>query len=247
MRPITKLPIGTEITLDDGTKHIIKEKYNPYQDAKDPLCINLGQYCVYCEAPFAYTRGLDVEHILPKDPALGYSHLKYDWNNFLIGCPTCNGRGNKENKIELPENCHFPHLNNTYLSLKYDKGGVVIVNPELEGKSYQKALRLLNLVGLDKSPADSSQQDKRWQYRIKEWDFAERYKDRYENGKCDLDCLIDYIKVSGCWSIWYTVFSEHDEVKKRMISDFPGTAIECFDSENHYYPVARNPGNEDTV
>lgn len=247
MRPITKLPVGTEITLDNGSVHVIKATYNPYQEAKDPLCINLGQYCVYCEAPFAYTRGLDVEHILPKDPDLGYSHLQYNWDNFLIGCPTCNGKGNKENKVRLPENCHFPHLNNTYISLKYDRGGVVVVNPELRGKSYHNALSLLNLVGLDKTPATSSHQDKRWQYRKKEWEIAEKFKIRYENGRCDLDSLIDYIKVAGCWSIWFTVFNDHDEVKERLIIDFPGTANECFDPDNHYCPVERNPGKEDPV
>lgn len=245
MRPITKLPIGSEITLDNGAKHVIKEKYDPYRDAKEPLCVSIGQYCVYCEAPFAYSRGLDVEHILPEDSASGYFHLKYDWNNFLIACPTCNRY--KGNKVELPDTCLFPHLNNTYLSLKYDRGGVVIANPELQGKSYQKALRLLELVGLDISPAASSQQDKRWQYRIKEWDFAERYKKRYENGNCDLDCLIDYVKASGCWSIWYTVFSDHDEVKKRLICDFPGTAVECFDPNNHYSPVERSLGEDGPV
>lgn len=247
MRPISKFTIGTEITLDNGSIHVIQEKYNPYQDAKAPLCINLGQFCVYCEAPSVYTRGLDVDHILPKDPSLGFSHLKYNWDNLLIACPTCNGNGNKSNNVELPENCHFPNLNNTFLSLRYDRGGVVTVNPELKGKSCHKALRLLKLVGLDKTPITSSQQDKRWLYRIKEWDFAERYKDRYEKGKCDLDCLIEYIKVSGCWSIWFTVFSDHDEVKERLISDFPGTASECFDADNHYNPIERNPGTDDPV
>ncbi len=247
MRPINKLPAGTEITLDDGSRHVIRAVYNPYQDAKDPLCATLGQYCVYCEAPFPYTRELAVEHILPKDPKSGYSHLQYNWDNFLIGCSTCNGKGNKWSKVELPENCHFPHLNNTYISLKYDRGGVVVANPELQGKSYEKALNLLRLVGLDKTPVSSSPQDKRWQKRKKEWEVAEKYKSRYENGRCDLDCLIEYIEKAGCWSIWFTVFKEHDEVKERLIKDFPGTSAECFDAENHYAPVGRNPGADDPV
>lgn len=122
-----------------------------------------------------------------------------------------------------------------------------MVNPELQGKSYQRALRLLKLVGLEKTPATSSPQDTRWQRRKKEWDIAEKYKSRYQNGKCDLDCLIDYVKLAGCWSIWFTVFSDYDEVKERLIYDFPGTAVECFDPDNHYNPIARNPESDDPV
>lgn len=239
--------MGQGITLEDGTKHTIRQTYKPYQDAKPPLCINFGQYCVYCETAFPYARGLDIEHILPKDKSLGFSHLIHDWDNFLLGCPTCNDMGNKGTKVRLSNACHFPHLNNTYISLVYDKGGVVKANPALEGKSFDKAKALLELVGLDKTPATSSQHDKRWKYRKNQWDFAERYKKRYENGYLNLDCLIDYVKVVGCWSIWFTVFEGHDEVRERLISDFPGTATQCFDPGNHFNPIERNPGKEDPI
>lgn len=247
MRPIDKFPVGHSIILDDGTKHIIQEEYRPYQEAKDLLCANFGQYCVYCEAPITYSRDLAVEHILPKDDNLGYSHLQYKWDNFLLACSTCNGAGNKWNNVAKPEDCHYPHLNNTFLSLKYDRGGVVIVNPDLKGKSELKARRLLNLVKLDKTPATSSPQDKRWEYRKRHWDIAEKYRARYEAGKLNLDCLVDYIKATGCWSIWFTVFEGHDEVRRRLIEDFPGTSAACFDAENHYSPIERNPGLEDPV
>ncbi len=247
MRPIDKFPVGQSITFEDGNAHIIRYKYKPYQSAKDPLCINFGQYCVYCEAPITYLRDLEVEHILPKDKNLGYSHLEYDWDNFLIACSTCNGRDNKYNIVAKPDECHYPHLNNTFLSLKYCKGGVVIVNPDLKGKSKLKACKLLELIGLDKTPVTSTQQDKRWEYRMKQWNVAERYKERYENGKLNLDCLMDYIKATGCWSIWFTIFEGHDEVRRRLIEDFPGTSSVCFDANNHYSPIERNPGQEDPV
>lgn len=247
MRPINKFPIGTSVTLGNGEVHIVQKTYNPYQNAKEPLCINFGQYCVYCEAPFCYERGLSIEHILPKDPKLGFSHLMYHWDNFLLGCPTCNDMGNKGNKVMTSDTCHFPHLNNTYISLQYDKGGVVKANQALCGKSYDKANALLKLVGLDKTPETSSPHDKRWNYRMTQWDIAERYKRKYENGNVNLDCLIDYIKLAGCWSIWFTVFNGHDEVRRRLIEDFPGTATQCFDAENHFNPIERNPGEEDPI
>lgn len=245
MRPVNKYTVGQKIVLPDGTPHVIRERYCPYQQAKEPLSVNLGLYCVYCEASFSLVRGLDVEHILPKDDNLGYSQLKNDWNNFLLACPTCNGRSNKGNEIALPDDCHYPHLNNTYLSLVYKKGGVVEVNASLTGKSLERANRLIELIGLNKTPVTSSSQDKRWQYRMKQWNLAERYRKRYAADRLDIDCLIDYIKAAGCWSIWFTVFEGYDEVRKRMIEDFPGTAVQCFDPENHYMPVPRNPGKED--
>lgn len=247
MRPLRKYAVGETIVLDDGTLYKIEEQYKPYQKAKGILSHNFGQNCVYCEASYCYKRDLNVEHILPKDPSLGYSHLEFHWDNFLLSCATCNGSDNKATKVYLPNACHYPHLNNTFLSLKYDKGGVVVVNPNLRGLSYDKAKALLELVGLDKSPKTSKPGDTRWQYRKDQWDIAEKYKDRYMNGLLDIDCLIEYVMVVGCWSIWFTVFDGCDEVRKQLIERFPGTA-KCFDENNHYNPVERNPDNvEDPV
>jgi hypothetical protein len=79
--------------------------------------------------------------------------------------------------------------------------------------------------------------------RREAWEKAIMYLNDYENGEIKLRHLIDYIKVSGCWSIWFTVFRGHDEVRKALIEEFPGTAKECFDANNHYEPVNRNPQN----
>ncbi len=247
MRPVNKLQPGDSVILEDGSTHVILDQYIPYQDAKDPLCANIGKYCSYCENPVCNIRGLDVEHVLPKDPALKYTHLQYKWDNFLIACPTCNGADNKGIKVAQTTDCHYPHINNTFLSLKYNKGGVVVVNDKLTGLSLKKAQALMDLVRLDKTPVTSNPKDKRWLYRSQQWDLAERFRDRYQAKRIDLDCLIDAIKAFGYWSIWFTVFDGIDEVRQRLISDFPGTAAQCFDPGNHYNPIERNPGEPDPV
>lgn len=247
MRPIVKYSVGEIVRLEDGCSISVQDKYHPYQDAKHLLCANIGLNCVYCEASYPYPRDVHVEHVLPKDPTQGYSHLESDWDNFLLACATCNGVDNKGNKVNLPQDCHYPHLNNTFLSFKYDRGGVVVVNPDLTGLSYNKAKTLLEMVGLDKSPLTSNPGDYRCHNRRKQWNIAETYRARYVNGKLDIDCLIDYVIQAGSWSIWFTVFEGLDEVRKQLIDRFPGTASSCFDAQNHYNPVPRNPGQIDPV
>lgn len=225
--------------MDDGSTHVIQEQYKPYQLAKDPLCMNIGEYCSYCEHPIDY-RDLEVEHIQAKSL---YPQKTYDWDNFLLSCSTCNGRDNKSSKNVMIGHCHLPHLNNTFLSLWYLDGGVVIANPTLNGLSRINAENLLKLVGLDKSPMKSSKSDKRWKKRLELWNIATRYLNKYINGEVSVDVIIDLAKAEGHWSIWFTVFANHNQVLERLISDFPGTAADCFDANNHYRPIERNPSN----
>jgi hypothetical protein len=57
--------------------------------------------------------------------------------------------------------------------------------------------------------------------------------------------IIEIAKNTGCWSIWFTAFAGYDEIRKLLISEFSGTCSSCFDSENHYEPIPRNPFNAD--
>jgi hypothetical protein len=181
-----------------------------------------------------------VEHVQPKSL---YPQKEFDLDNFLLACSTCNGRDNKSNKNVVIGQCHLPHLNNTFLSLQYLDGGVVIVNPTLTGQSKINADNLLKLVGLDKSPMTSSPTDKRWNKRQESWNLAITYLNKYVSGEIKVDCIIDLVKSRGHWSIWYTVFANYDQVLEKLISEFPGTAAGCFDAKNHYCPIWRNPAN----
>lgn len=240
MRPVRKYLVGEEVSVE-GVNETVNGMYKPYRNAKPLLKANLGQYCSYCEAFYSYIRDLHVEHIQPKGLAQ-YAHLEYSWSNFLLSCATCNGSDNKDTKDVVLLDVHLPHLNNTFLSLRYKKGGVVEVNPNLTGLSASHAHNLLSLVGLDKSPLTSKPGDKRWKKRSDDWDKAERYLKKYKCGQIDVDTIIDLIKACGGWSVWFTVFVGEDDVLARMIADFPGTSDTCFDSHNHFAPVPRNTG-----
>ena len=232
MRPVNKWTPG-EVTLPDGSKLTVNASYNNYRMAKGPLVMNLGHVCSYCEKAYEEERDLQVEHIQPKgykDAAgnLIYEHLKTEWSNFLLSCGTCNGKDNKDTKNVVYGECHLPHLNNTFLSVIYRTGGVVMVNPGLTGKSRDNAENLLKLVGLDKGPANSGKGDKRWECRLEKWNVAERYRNDYVNGKKDLETIIDYVKATGHWSIWFTVFKGCDEVRRALTDAFSGNGSTVF-------------------
>lgn len=227
MRPVCKKE-PEEILDGKG----IKEDYKDHSEARSMLTCNLGRYCSYCEV---FIRDPQLEHIQPKSI---HSALEYKWSNFLLACGLCNSK--KSDKDVVLKEVHLPHLNNTYLSLCYKEAGVVIVNPTLDKISQQHAENLLKLVGFD----GFDKQDSCSQYRREIWDIAEICLRRYEAGEYQLDLLMEYIKAVGYWSVWFTVFKTHDEVRKALIEEFPGTAKECFDADNHYEPINRNPNNE---
>lgn len=241
MRPIDKWYPGIHV-LSNGSSISVSANYDPYGDAKPHLSENIGNNCSYCEKSFQDDyRDLQVEHIKPK---CIYPNLKTSWNNFLLSCSTCNGRDNKGDK-DVPKDCHLPHLNNTFLSFKYMPGGVVIVNPALNGNSKNNAEVLYNLVGLDKTPQTSKPKDRRWYIRSRNWDLADRYHQKYLAGKMSEDTIIDLVRGYGCWSIWFTVFIDCLNVRKALVEQFQGTARNCFDV--NYMPIPRHPLKADPI
>lgn len=247
MRPVVKLSPRT-YTMPDGSSIDVLSSYNDYHDAKPALVYNLGMFCSYCEDAYHQPRDLHVEHVQPKNyKANGikiYAHLEKEWSNFLLSCATCNGQDNKDTKNVILNECHLPHLNNTYKSLVYKAGGVVEVNPRLEGLAYNHAKNLLDLVGLGKSPATSSPGDSRCMKRTIDWDVACRHREKFKAGKLDIDTIINLVLARGGWSIWFTVFKGYNDVREALLK-FPGTAISCFDASNSYEPLDRNPGSAD--
>lgn len=246
MRPVLKFMAGTQISIE-GRSQTVSETYDPYQSAKKTLMVNLGEYCSYCEVHNPNQRDLHVEHVQPKG-LRQYADLQTKWSNFLLACSTCNGADNKGDKNVVLADIHLPHLNNTFLSLQYLPGGVIKVNPTLSAVSRQHAQALIQLIGLDKKPSEYALSDNRWQKRSCTWNMAQRYLSKYREGKADVETIIDLAKAEGHWSIWFTVFDGHNEVRKALIGSFPGTAACCFDAANNYAPINRNPGNlEDPV
>lgn len=254
MRPIEKKSVGQIISYEDSSgvqvNHEIPEEYNQYGDAKLPLIGNLGRYCSYCEG-VRDVDALDVEHIEAR--SLGGKCTA--WDNLLLSCKICNS--NKGNNITGTD-FHWPHINNTFLSFVYDETGRVKINPNLSEISKAHAENLWKLVKLNRTgltpvhvaeAADEkpSPKDFRWKRRYETWNTAVRYKELFLSDSINSDDVINEAKNLGHWSIWFTVFRGIDSILKRLISDFPGTCASCFDPNNHYEPVERNPGSEDPV
>lgn len=240
MRPVEKWPAG--YAFDKGV--VVQDEYHPYQNAKPVLIKNLGRVCSYCENAYSLDRDLHVEHVLPKSK---HEDIMYRWDNFLLSCSTCNGRDNKGSKDVALKDVHLPFKNNTFLSLVYKKGGVVIVNPSLSPLSQKHAQNLLDLTGLGKGPAQSKPSDNRWQIRFENWNIAERYISRYKAGKVDINTIVDLVKAKGGWSIWFTLADGLDDVRKALIDEFPGTCRNCFDPQQHFKPIERNSGCPDPI
>lgn len=239
MRPVEKMKPGEVVSfrtsMDVTVSHTIQKEYRPYSAAKEPLAANIGRFCSYCEEPRALA-DIHIEHVEPKSR----EGAMYEWENFLLSCNMCNSC-----KLDADvniETTHFPHRDNTFLDFVYDESGRVKVNPDLPEEEFRKAENLYNLVKMGRNPWGEeavSKRDFRWKGRYEAWNLAERYLLKYEAGNADLDDIIELSKGYGHWSIWFTVFKGHDEVRRALIERTPGTCASCFDAENHFEPIAR--------
>lgn len=247
MRPVEKAKVGDILvyhnTNDEDVELEVLRDYDNYGDAKNPLMANLGRYCSYCEND-KDEEDLSVEHVSAKSKGGSESA----WKNFLLCCKVCNSV--KSVKEIDADNCHLPHINNTFLSLRYEKGGRVMVNDKLTGVSLEKASELYETLKLGRYPQTNecpTGRDSRWKNRLEVWNEAEDLKKKYELSQLSTDVIVERAKEKGCWSVWFTVFKGCDELRKALIKGFDGTCASCFDAANHYEPVERNPGREDPV
>jgi uncharacterized protein (TIGR02646 family) len=218
------------------------KRYSPHTLAREDLESNLGFYCSYCEV---FSSDLEVEHVISQHQDNGLIH---DWNNFLLACGRCNGSDNKSNNPVDLETMHFPHRNNTLLSFVYLEGGLIRVNPSLAGASLHHAENMLNLVKLDKAPGNPkyprlNPNDTRWRHRRIAWENAKKYLPSYEAGDITASQIVDFALQRGFFSIWFSVFSNHPEVKDELIRRFQGTDPACFDAALGFHPIHRNPAN----
>ena len=202
--------------------------YTEYGDALHDLENRLGTYCSYCESRVPI--GLAVEHKIPKEP---YPALELTWSNFLLGCMTCNSV--KGHKVKTDNATLWPDLNNTMLALQYSDGGFVTVSSDLGHSLKQRAQTLIDLVGLDRHPAEGWPQptarDRRWSEREKVWKIAEKCRSDFEQlGESDnaLSIVVEAALGLGFFSVWLAVFEGHASVRIALIDAVSGTARCCF-------------------
>jgi hypothetical protein len=228
---------------------------DPWGDAKPDLCDDLGTFCCYCEK-YNSRSALHVEHIRGKKctDATGayiYDHLKFRWDNFLIGCVNCNGV--KDNKDVGVLNPYMPHENNLVHFIEILQGGIISIKPTVAGVDLTRTQEFINLVGLDRDPthADFSDKDDRWDNRLKVYDFAERQFNKYTQPlpTTDIENIVTLAKTTGYFSIWYYRFVGHNEVIDALINGFtvsgsliqafPSTHVDSFDADNNFSTLPR--------
>jgi uncharacterized protein (TIGR02646 family) len=244
MRPIEKWAVGH--TLPDGT--FVATNYNPHTQANRLLHENLDDFCNYCEV---FSDDLEVEHINAQSEN---PQLRTAWENFVLACGRCNGSDNKGVKPVDYAQMYYPHLNNTLLVFEYGEGGLVKINPNLSTQSQQnKATELLDLVCLDKYPRNPKypatvkyeqgfpHADTRWSHRSTAWEDAIRKLAKYEAHEINSESVARFAHQRGYFSVWFTVFKAHRDVKAALVHIFKGTATNCFDAD--FNPIPRNLGD----
>jgi uncharacterized protein (TIGR02646 family) len=219
--------------------------YPEYRDAFDGLAGRIGMYCSYCERRIA--TNLAVEHIQPKSlPA--YANLGGRWENFLLGCVNCNST--KGNKDVILGDFLMPDRDNTAAAYEYYMDGRISVPGTLSDPLQDMAKRTLALVGLNKRPRDAIDPNdlivakERFEQRMQVWLIAESSKvDLLDNPSDAFRRQIVRTALGhGFFSIWMTVFSNDLAVRKLLITEFLGTAADCFDA-NTTTLVSPRPSN----
>jgi uncharacterized protein (TIGR02646 family) len=207
-------------------------EFIPYGDAQKPLTDQIGDYCSYCERWVC--SGIHIEHKKPKDK---YPNDEFAWENFLLACVNCNSSKGSDD-LELTDYV-WPDRDNTSRAFQYLKEGIII---PVTGFSQDIDLMIKNtweLVGLNKHPNTFSYdgiikptiKDKRWIHRRDEWLNASRKKEslaKYDTPERQED-MVDIALQRGMFSIWYGVFHDHLDMKRRLVTAFLGTELTCFD------------------
>jgi hypothetical protein len=232
MRPVRRGPIPEA----DG----VPKTYAAYGDARDDLIARLGDYCSYCELPCH--EGPAVEHVQPKGGTHGHPELELVWDNFLLGCRSCNSvKGHAP--IAIAD--HFwADLDNTFRAFKYELDRAPQPADGVTIQERTRAERTLRLTGLDREPSHSNltRRDRRWFKRREAWGKAILSLGNLEQSPSEAmrrQIVLDALG-TGFWSVWMTVFAADKDMLQRFVAGFTGTEKVCFDADMN--PVPRPGG-----
>lgn len=217
MRPITRIAAP--------------QVYTRYQDAIGDLEDCFGRYCSYCERYIPI--GLAVEHVSPKSSDIT---RVTDWKNFLIGCTNCNST--KGVKITNEQDFLWPDKDNTLIAIEYKAGGLVEPSLALDPHVKQKAVALIELVGLDRHPGQPpakqpANRDKRYMDREVAWTLARHTRNELasHDNAFVRGLIVNLVKSNGFFSIWLAVFHDDSDMRRRLVEAHVGTAEDCFEND----------------
>ncbi len=214
--------------------------YAHYRDAGVDLMCHIGDYCSYCERQIE--THLAVEHIQPK---VYHSSLQTSWDNFLLACVHCNS--SKGDKNVVLDDYYWPDQDNTLRAFKYINSGLVQPHPELVGIDQVRSRNTIALTGLDKFPGNTdpnrepTDSDRRWLARFKAWKMAEDARGRLAKQKNNVSLreqIVDTAVSRGMFSIWWTVFADDVDMRRRLRKAFVGTHAASFDAKENPVPRA---------
>ena len=222
----------------------IQSDYEDYRDAFPELMARIGPFCSYCERRI--NTNLAVEHIQPKDDNL-YPELEGNWDNYLLACVNCNST--KGNKDVVLSDLLLPDRDNTFYAFEYTADGKVTVANELSAEQQHMAEALRVLVGLEKEIRTIHDQNgrivatDRISQRMEVWSIALESKAELEETPTEgMRRQISRTAAGhGFFGVWMKVFEEDEDMRKRIIEGFRGTAQECFDARTN--PVTPRPAN----
>ncbi len=248
MRPVINAPIPSV----NG----IPKVYRTYQEWRIDLVNAYGQHCIYCNDRLPGL--LQVEHLSPQ--SLGTQHA-LDWNNLYLACGPCNLA--KSDKVINHVTHYLPNYNNTHFvfiyvlrphaTLKGKFACVPIPNPALEPAQFVKTENLisdLELNRVEQNPLkERKMTDVRWQNRFDVYELANTQRRLWDSLKSTeqkaayLECVQPMVLKSGFFSLWLLAFQGIPEVLEVIIHAFPSTAVTCFDKNDGFKPIPRNPHN----
>ena len=111
------------------------------------------------------------------------------------------------------------------------------MNPNLSPAQQAKALNSIRLTGLDKFPGNKDREptsaDKRWKRRIDYWRMAKVDRQRLQTNDSIAvrELIVQNVQGRGMFSIWWTVFEDDVDMRRRLREAFKGSAKSCFDAD----------------
>lgn len=224
MRALTKGLIPTD-------KNFKSKVYLTYSQAKDDLRDRLGSYCAYCEAHIG--SNFTIDHVCPKSKNKSLTLL---WENFLPACMTCNRAKSDTNECRI--DYLFPDLQNTSFLYEYSEIEVK-VKKSLPSDIKKLAQKTFDLVKLDRQFDSSKNTDNRAYERNLAWNKAQEALKSLNarHLKEDYDYQIAANQCSGFFTLWLQIFKDYPEVKRKILENVPGSAMECYDRDYNPIPL----------
>lgn len=217
------------------------KNYKSATGANEDLEQRLGKFCSYCERRL-HKGSIEVEHVSPK---VIDEDGRLNWDNFLLACKTCNTvKLTKKTNVEA---FLWPDRDNTFLAFVYSLGGFIKTSDGsvLDEENAMRAQNLIDLVGLDRNPAEGwpnpSPRDDRYEEREARWRFATLLKSKFQDTPEDVETIVEGAYQLGFFSVWMAVFHDVSAIRLALIEKFNGTKeANCFGKTG--LPVPRPGG-----